>query len=142
MRANSRGCRRRRNTGEHASPRRDTPKTKGLKGGQIAPLSSENLRRIDIAAREVLSDIGISTGSDRIISLMLKAGAGLSPEGRLTIHSAAVDDAIADIGGELVLSGQCPGHELRLSDGEVHVGTGGAAPNVVDLRPASIGLRT
>ena len=133
MRANSGGRRRRRNGGEHATPRRDTPKTKGLKGGQIAPLSSENLRRIDIAAREVLSDIGVSTGSDRIVSLMLKAGAELSPEGRLTIHSAAVDDAIADVGGELVLRGQCPGHELCLSDGKVHVGTGGAAPNVVDL---------
>lgn len=118
--------------GEDPASRSTTPKTKGLKGGQIAPLGRDSVRRIDKAAREVLSDIGVATGSDRIASWMLEAGAGLSPEGRLTIHSAVVDDAIADIGGELVLHGQHPGHELNLSDGRVHVGSGGAAPNIVD----------
>jgi len=109
------------------------PQLAGSEGGRYAPLGRDDMARIDAAARELLGEVGLSEAPPIAMELVTARGGQVTPDGRLTFPSALVDAALRALARPFTLHGQAPGRELELSETRVHVGTGGAAPSVVDL---------
>ena len=68
-----------------------------------------------------------------MVELFKKNGGRFSGDGRLLFPRSLVEDAIAGFRRDIVLYGQRAGLELELSGARVYVGSGGAAPNMVDF---------
>ncbi len=111
----------------------DLPVRPGLSGGRYSPLAERDLATLDGAVREVLMTVGLSEAPARAMALVIAAGGQVTDDGRLTFSAALIERALAGLSRNITLHGQKPGHELRLSGRRVHVGSGGAAPSVVDL---------
>ncbi len=75
----------------------------------------------------------MSDAPDFVIEQVTAGGGVLGQDGRLTFPARLVEDALAGMSRNFVLHGQVPGHELHLSRNRVHMGTGGAAPSILDL---------
>ncbi len=116
-------------TTEPASP----PIWPGVPGGAYRPLSEPDLQRINRAALHVLDTIGMSEAPDFVVERIVAKGGRLTEQGRLLFPKALVEDAIAGFRRDIVLFGQESGHELDLSGTRTYMGSGGAAPSVVDL---------
>jgi trimethylamine--corrinoid protein Co-methyltransferase len=112
---------------------RKSPVGPGLRSGRYAPLAEADLPRIDEAVREVLENVGLSEAPPEVIERVTAKGGKLTGDGRVTFPSALTDEALAGLSRDFTLHGQTPGHEMVLSGKRVHVGSGGAAPCVVDL---------
>jgi len=102
-------------------------------GGRYSPLNQESLEQIHLTALDLLETVGLSEAPASIVALVLEHGGTLLPNSRLSLPEALVSKAIAQLQRNIQLHGQVPGHTLNLSNKQVHVGTGGAAPLVVDL---------
>ena len=105
----------------------------GVQGGLYRPLSADDMNRIHDAALDVLEKVGLSEATDSIVSYLQENGGSLTADGRLRFPRSLVEDAVAGFRRNIVLHGQRPGLELELSGSRVYVGSGGAAPNMVDL---------
>ncbi len=105
----------------------------GITGGRYSPLNHEDLPKLDRAVRSILQQTGISDAPECVIERVTGAGGKLSPDGRLTFSAKLIQDALAGMSKGFVLHGQVPGRELQMSGKHVHLGTGGAAPSVLDL---------
>ncbi len=111
-----------------------TPTTHhGVQGGQYAPLSQTQLTQVDHAIREVLTEIGFSEAPPIVVETVLAAGGTLTAAGRLCFAATTVDQFLTHAQRDFTLYGQTPGVELHLSGKTVYAGSGGAAPQVVDL---------
>lgn len=102
-------------------------------GGRYAPLDADALPAIERAAMEILATIGLSDAPARAVALVCAAGGSVSTTGRLLFPESLVRRCLAELPRAVVLHGQDPRHDLRLEGTRVHVGTGGAAPQVLDL---------
>ena len=125
--------RRRRAKEEAATTQAVVPSTRGLEGGRFQPLTTSQLQQIDTAIRKVLADTGFAEAPPIVVETVMAGGGKMSNDGRLTIPSALLDEFLAGCQRSFTLYGQMPGHELLLSGVHVHVGSGGAAPQVIDL---------
>ena len=105
----------------------------GIEGGRYAPLSSTEITAIDSAARRLVSDLGLADAPPLAIELATKRGGRLTDDGRLCFPGPLIDAALTGLRGPALLCGQSSEHDLELSGTRVYMGTGGAAPNVVDL---------
>ena len=103
-------------------------------GGRYAPLDTQAVLSIERAAFQILATLGLSDATPRAVSLVCAAGGSLSPEGRLCFPEDLVKRCLRELPRELVLCGREARHNLNLGGSRVHVGTGGAAPMVVDLQ--------
>ncbi len=65
--------------------------------------------------------------------IVCEAGGRLSGEGRLLFPRDLVESALAGIRRDVTLYGRRPGQDLRLDPETVHVGSGGAAPLIMDF---------
>ena len=108
------------------------PTTKG-QGGRYVPLAMSSRLRIDQTVREILRTIGLSEAPDIVIERVKKAGGNETSAGRLTFSESLINNALQGLSRHFVLYGQKAGHELTLSGKRVHVGSGGAAPNIMDI---------
>jgi trimethylamine--corrinoid protein Co-methyltransferase len=111
----------------------NSPETVGVVGGRYRSLNTADLPRIDEAVRQILIRTGVSEAPNIVIERVTAAGGKLSEDGRLTFSAALIDDALNGLSRNFTLHGRVPGHELHLSGKRVHVGSGGAAPSVLDL---------
>ena len=102
-------------------------------GGRYAPLDPDSVLAIERAALDILADTGLSDASPRVVALVQAAGGELSAAGRLLFPQALVRRCLDTLPREVMLCGQDPRHDMALTGGRVHVGTGGAAPMIVDL---------
>lgn len=68
-----------------------------------------------------------------VIEHLTPKGCTLTDDGRLTFPRALIEDVIAGLRRDIVLHGQHPGLEMELSGTRVHMGSGGAAPSMVDM---------
>ena len=125
--------RRRTDTGTASTPAKQSPTVYGVSGGRYGPLDTEGVIRIDRSVREILQNIGMSEAPQIVIDTVTAAGGALTASGRLTFSAELIDTALAGMQRNIVLHGQAPGLELHLTGQRVHVGTGGAAPRVLDL---------
>ena len=111
---------------------REAPSTQ-LSGGRLVPLSQRDVTRIDAAARAVLAQVGMAEAPPQVVALVRDAGGTLTQEGRLLFPATLLDRALAGVRRDITLHGRAPGHDLHLTGTRVHLGTGGAAPQIVDL---------
>lgn len=102
-------------------------------GGHYRPLSAADLSQLDQAARSILIDIGMAEAPDEVITTISNAGGWLDKGGRLHYSRELIQQALDGLARDFVLCGRDPTHDLYLSPGRVYVGTGGAAPLILDM---------
>jgi trimethylamine--corrinoid protein Co-methyltransferase len=91
------------------------------------------MERIHGTVLDVLERIGIADPIPSMVELVTAAGGWLDAEGRLHYPRSLVEDVISRAPRRFVLHGQDPDHDLEIGGGRVHMGTGGAAPLIVDF---------
>ena len=120
------------------------PARPGFSGGRFTPLSEREAVQIDGAVREILQRIGMAQAPPLVVERITAHGGKVNDAGRLLFSEGLIDDALAGLSRNFILPGQLPEHDMRLQGQRVHVGSGGAAPWVVDLesgryRPSTLG---
>lgn len=113
-----------------------SPRVVGLtpppKGGRYRPLDPENITRIVRAAMDILANTGIGECPDALADRMVAAGATRRVDGRICFPHAMVETAIARAANTVNLPGFVEDMGLTIGGGRVHIGTGGAATEVLD----------
>jgi trimethylamine--corrinoid protein Co-methyltransferase len=102
-------------------------------GGRFMPLSADQADTIRTAAIDILARIGMGEAPPQVVTLVCNAGGSITENGRLLFPVDLVERCLAALPREVTLCGQADAHDLVLSDSRVHVGTGGAAPSIVDI---------
>src|SRR5450759_4987931 len=110
------------------------PVRPGMAGGHYKPLSDTEVLRIHQAALEALETIGLADATPSGIEYMTKAGAKMTPEGRLIFPRALVEDTVARAARHFVLHGQDAKYDMEPWGSQVYFGTAGAAVHIVDAR--------
>jgi trimethylamine--corrinoid protein Co-methyltransferase len=105
----------------------------GMAGGRFRPLSAAEERAVHETTLSLLETLGLSQAIPSMVEKVTARGGKLTPEGRLLFPRELVQDTIAGAKRNIVLHGQKPGLEVDLSGTGVHMSSGGAAPEVVDL---------
>ena len=106
---------------------------RGTVGGRYQPLNPFDLPKIDQAVRSILADVGMAEAPEIVIEQVTRAGGRLDAEGRLHFSSELIENALDGLSRDFTLCGQNPEHDMQLGVGRVHVGSGGAAPMILDL---------
>ena len=101
-------------------PEAARPVRPGLTGGRYHPLTEAEVGRIHAAALDVLEQIGFANPIPSCVELMTAAGARLTPEGRLVIPRALVEDTLAGAARNILLHAFDPGLDMELSGTRVH----------------------
>ncbi len=109
------------------------PRSGGIVGGRYQPLNPLDLPRLDQAVRKILIDVGMSEAPDSVVERVTAAGGSLDADGRLHFSAELIESALNGMPRDFTLCGQSPEHDMQLGGGRVHVGSGGAAPLVLDL---------
>lgn len=103
-------------------------------GGRFQPLSDGERESIIDAAFEILARIGLSGAPDDIMQLAETNGATRRPDGRLVFSRSLVEDMLAKACKSVELPGFKAERGIVVGGGRVHIGTGGAAVQVLDGR--------
>jgi len=103
------------------------------RGGRLCVLTDDDRCRIHAASLALLSDPGLGDAPPVVVDLVCAAGGRLTEAGRLAIPAALCERALAGLRRDVTLHGRDPAHDLPLSEGAVHPGSGGAAPLVLDM---------
>ncbi|SLN50099.1 Trimethylamine methyltransferase (MTTB) [Roseovarius litorisediminis] len=104
-----------------------------VKGGHYSPVSQENLGRIHQAALRILSQTGMADSPPAVVETVSKAGGTTDADGRLLFPEKLITRMLETLPRDLTLCGQTARHDMDLRGTRVHVGSGGAAPMLVDL---------
>ena len=115
----------------------------GVRGGAYRPLSASQREAVHDAVLGLLESLGISQAPASMIDLVTARGGRLTEDGRLLFPAGLIEAAIAGLRRDVVLYSRREGYDLALTGHRVHTGTGGAAPQILDLesgayRPATI----
>ncbi|PVH28038.1 trimethylamine methyltransferase family protein [Pararhodobacter oceanensis] len=101
-------------------------------GGRFKPLTEEMVAHITETAFDILSRIGVASAPADIREMALAQGAQERADGRLTFPRALVEDIIAGACKRVELPGFLRDRGIEVGGGRVHIGTGGAAVQVLD----------
>lgn len=104
----------------------------GVIGGQFLPLTPGSIDAIHRAALQVLEHTGMGDIPPVVEHALAAKGLRVGSDGRMSFSPALVEDTIAQARRDVVLWGQGPDTALELRGQRVYVGSGGAAPNVID----------
>jgi trimethylamine--corrinoid protein Co-methyltransferase len=110
---------------------------KGLVGGHYKPLTDEQVKQIHEASLAILKRTGVQVDEPEALQLFKEAGAGVDDD-RVRLPQSLIEDAIDKAPSRVVLAGRDPKHDLILEGARVHIGTGGAALQVLDLETSKI----
>jgi trimethylamine---corrinoid protein Co-methyltransferase len=110
---------------------------KGLTGGQYKPLTDEQIQQIHEASLTILESVGVQVEEPQALALFEEAGADVE-ENRVRIPRSLVEEGIERAPSRIVLAGRDPKHDLILEGARVHIGTGGAALQMLDLETSEI----
>jgi trimethylamine--corrinoid protein Co-methyltransferase len=116
-------------SGESPAPRH----LGGSVGGRYQPLNEADLPVVDQAVRKILEDVGMSEAPEIVVEQVTAAGGSLDQDGRLHFSADLIDRALNGFARDFKLCGQKPEHDMQLGGRRVHVGSGGAAPMIMDL---------
>ncbi|MGD2253414.1 MAG: trimethylamine methyltransferase family protein [Anaerolineales bacterium] len=111
--------------------------TSGSIGGQYRPLSDEDIRQIHEASLTILGRTGVQVLEAEALQLFKDAGADIQDD-RVRLSRAHVEESVGKAPSSIVLAGRNPKHNLVLEGARVHIGTGGAALQVLDLETGKI----
>ena len=101
-------------------------------GGRFRPLTKAAEAHIADTAFAILDRIGMAGATPDIRSLALAGGATDRGDGRLRFSRALIEDAIAGACKRVELPGFDSRRGIEVGGGRVHIGTGGAAVQVLD----------
>ncbi|HEX9925951.1 MAG TPA: trimethylamine methyltransferase family protein [Anaerolineae bacterium] len=123
--------------------RRDRPQAKrqpvnslppGLEGGRYQPLDPAEVQRIHEAALTVLERTGVGVVESECRHIFEQAGARVDPaRDRVYPPRELVEGALKTVNHEVVLYSRDGRNDLHLRGKRVHLGTGGAAVQILDL---------
>ena len=102
-------------------------------GGRLQLLDAVALQRIHETALVLLARTGIAEAPPAVVELATGAGATLGEDGRLRFPESLVERVLAGLPRQIGLQGRGDEGPLVLGGDEVHVGTGGASPEILDL---------
>lgn len=117
----------------HKIPRQQ----KGLPGGQYKPLTKEQVQKIHHASLTILEKTGVQIEEKEALRLFKEAGADITGS-RVRIPAALIEDCLKKARSRVTLAGRDPENDLILEGSRVHIGTGGAALQVLDLDSGSL----
>ncbi len=110
------------------------PESGGLLGGQYQPLSRASIKRIHQASLEIFDEVGFEVYYDGALEVFAQSGARVDFESRrVRLSPKLVEKAISTAPSNVTLYGREDKHNLILEGKRVYLGTGGTAPNVLDL---------
>ena len=101
-------------------------------GGRFKPLSDTECQAIIEHAFMMLDQIGLAQAPDWLRNLLLEKGARPIGEGRITFPGSLVEKTINTSPSRVSLPGFSEDCGLDIGGGRVHIGTGGAAVEVLD----------
>ena len=110
---------------------------KGLPGGRYKPLTDEQVKQIHQASLAVLARTGVQVEEPDALRLFREAGADVDGN-RVRLSQSLIEDALDKAPSRIVLAGRDPKDDLILEGARVHIGTGGAALQVLDLETEKI----
>ena len=102
------------------------------KGGRFKPLTDDKAALIVERAFAILETVGMADAPDWLRQYLLDKGASQRADGRITFARAAVEAVIARSPSTVALPGFVEELGLEIGGGRVHIGTGGAAVEVLD----------
>ncbi|MEM7344161.1 MAG: trimethylamine methyltransferase family protein [Chloroflexota bacterium] len=106
----------------------------GLEGGRYQPLSEAEVHRIHAAALSVLERTGVEIQESECRDIFEKAGARVDKSrNRVFLTPDMVEGALKTVDRAVTLYSKDGSMDLNLQDKRVHLGTGGAAVQVLDL---------
>lgn len=100
-------------------------------------MAPKEVEQITEAAFKILADVGMAGTPEPYRSLLIDSGKAMPRDGRLCFPRAAVEDAIARSPSRVSLPGFIEDRGLEIGGGHVHIGTGGAAVQVLDAKTDS-----
>jgi len=118
-------------------PKKIPQPEKGLPGGQYKPLSKAQVEKIHQASLSILERTGVQVEEPQALELFDSAGAVIEGN-RVRIPPTMVEDTLAKKRSRVVLAGRDPKNDLILEGSRVHIGTGGAALQVLDLETEKV----
>ncbi len=101
-------------------------------GGALRPLSPSELTAIEAHAYDILATVGMLGLPKDATKRAVHAGAWHRPDGRLCFSPETIKSALARAPREITLPGFKQDKNLRIGGGRVHIGTGGAAVQILD----------
>ncbi|WP_299081253.1 trimethylamine methyltransferase family protein [uncultured Ruegeria sp.] len=101
-------------------------------GGDLRPLSPPELSDIVAHAFDILSTVGMAGLPKMATQRALKAGAWHRADGRLCFSEDMIRNALERAPRHVTLPGFTPERDLRIGGRRVHIGTGGAAVQVLN----------
>lgn len=110
---------------------------KGLVGGRYKPLTDEQVRRIHQASLAILERTGVQVEEPEALRLFTEAGTDVDGN-RVRLPQSLIEDTLDKAPSRVVLAGRNPDNDLILEGARVHIGTGGAALQVLDLETSKI----
>lgn len=110
---------------------------KGLVGGRYKPLTDEQVRRIHQASLAILERTGVQVEEPEALRLFTEAGTDVGGN-RVRLPQSLIEDTLDKAPSRVVLAGRNPDNDLILEGARVHIGTGGAALQVLDLETSKI----
>jgi trimethylamine--corrinoid protein Co-methyltransferase len=105
---------------------------KRFAGGRFRPLAGKDLELIIDKAFAILERIGMTDAPEWLRARLEAKGARRRADGRLTFERASVEKAIPRAARRVCLPGFVEDRGLQIGGGTVHIGTGGAAVEVLD----------
>jgi trimethylamine--corrinoid protein Co-methyltransferase len=111
----------------------------GLEGGRYHPLDQADVARIHQAALSVLERTGVEIQASECRHIFEQAGARIEPgRNRVFIPRDLVEGCLKMVNRNVVLYSRDGRTDLYLRDKRVHLGSGGAAVQVLDLESGHI----
>jgi len=105
---------------------------KGLPGGRYRPLTDQQVSQIHQAALTILERTGVQVEEPQALAYFQKGGARIDGN-RVRIPPRLVEKTLQTARNKVILAGRDPDNDLILQGSRVHIGTGGAALQVLDL---------
>ncbi|MEO0369920.1 MAG: trimethylamine methyltransferase family protein [Pseudomonadota bacterium] len=102
------------------------------RGGGLRPLSDRDLTQIVSHAYDILASIGMAGLPPTARDDALARGARLRDDGRICFPEAMIQAALSRAPKMVDLPGFLPIRDLKIGQQRVHIGTGGAAVQVLD----------
>ena len=101
-------------------------------GGRFQPLRDSEIHLICDGAFDILARVGIGRAPQWLATLLTEAGAAQRADGRITFPRRQVESAVRRAAHAVSLPGFVEDSGLDIGGGRVHIGTGGAAVQVLD----------
>lgn len=106
----------------------------GFVGGSYKPLTQREMERIHETVLDIMENFGFAQATPSMIEIVTAAGGWMTDDGRLHYPRSLVEDVIANAPKSFVMPGLDPKHDLEIGGSRVHMGTGGAAPEIIDFK--------